>query len=222
MSAFVLKWIAILSMLLDHIGSVLLPEVDWLRGVGRLAFPLFAFLLSEGFAHTKSRPKYALRLALFAALSEIPFDLAFAKVPLETEHQNVFFTLLLGFCALCVLERLRDFSLLLGLACCGALAMCAQLLRTDYGWFGVTLILLFYALRDNRRVQMLVFLLLNTGFSLQKSQLPNLNIQLLAAGAALPLACYNGEKGRYSLKYFFYLFYPLHLIILYLLHTARL
>ena len=102
-SGYWLKVIAVVSMLIDHTSAVILEQIPGLenpaflmRIIGRLAFPIYCFLLVEGFMHTRDREKYALRLGCFAAVSEIPFDLAFNGKVLEVGYQNVFFTLLLG------------------------------------------------------------------------------------------------------------------------------
>src|SRR5699024_2332190 len=96
LSGFQLKCIAILSMALDHTGAVLFPQEIWLRCAGRLAFPVFCFLIVEGFVHTHDVYRYMARLGVFALISEIPYDLAFRGVCLEFAYQNVFFTLLIG------------------------------------------------------------------------------------------------------------------------------
>lgn len=92
----VLKWIAVLTMVIDHVGAILFPDQIWMRVIGRVAFPIYAYCLAEGFRYTSDYRRYLGRLALFAILSEIPFDLAFYGVPFSFAHQNVFFTLTLG------------------------------------------------------------------------------------------------------------------------------
>ncbi len=103
MNSFHLKMIAIITMLIDHTAAVLIPSntVLWLvmRCIGRLAFPIFVFLLVEGFYHTRDVKKYLLRMGAFALLSEIPFDLAFYGKVLEFTHQNIFLPYSLGYCA---------------------------------------------------------------------------------------------------------------------------
>ena len=94
-NGFTLKWIAIVSMLIDHMGAILFPQYIEMRIVGRLAFPIYCFLLAEGAVHTSNIRRYEIRLLAFACLSDIPFDLAFFG-GVTLEHQNVFFTLLLG------------------------------------------------------------------------------------------------------------------------------
>ena len=103
--SFQLKCIAILSMAADHTGALLFPEQMWLRGVGRLAFPIFAFVLAEGFFYTHDIKRYLARMGVFALLSEIPYDLAFQGAVLEFDRQNVFFTLTVSLLVLCVMEK---------------------------------------------------------------------------------------------------------------------
>ena len=168
LSGTALKGLALASMTIDHAAAVILNRglfysgaaytqahltLYWVcRGIGRLAFPIYCFLLAEGFAHTSDRRAYAGRLALFALLSELPFDLALYGVPVYTGYQNVFFTLLLGLLALCALNA---GSLPLPLRWAGPLAcvLAAEALHTDYGGFGVLLVLVMYLGRGSRLTQ---------------------------------------------------------------------
>lgn len=238
-----LKWIAIVTMLIDHIGAALLelgllPQIAdavlagnafnylpsdyhfWynfdviLRGIGRLAFPIFCFLLVEGFLHTKNVKKYALRLGLFALISEIPFDLTFNGRLLEASYQNVFFTLLIG---LLVLIALRYFEETLPLhlswlrfivALTGLLF--AVFLRTDYDAFGIMLIVLLYEFRNIKTLRCIAGAIL---------MLFNSTTGCLAF---LPIWFYNGERGKQLPKYFFYAFYPAHLLLLFLVRLMLL
>lgn len=238
LSGSALKMIAMVTMLIDHIGasliengmmqkvvsdSVLDAQVSslqhytmWfavdkiMRGIGRISFPIFCFLLVEGFLHTRNWKKYALRLFLFGVISEIPFDLAFFKEVLNFSHQNVFFTLFIGMLVLAGLrccEQRENFlqqqrrimeilTIVVGMAA-------AQLLHTDYGAFGVFAIAGLYFFRENKTRQTIfgcvAFLWEGT-----------------APLAFLPIHFYNGERGL-NLKYVFYVFYPAHLLILGLL-----
>ena len=105
LTSFQLKWIAIFSMAVDHTGALLFPEAMWMRGIGRLAFPIFAFLLTEGFFHTADLYRYLARLGVFALLSEIPYDLALSGTWWNPQRQNVFFTLFISLLLLLALER---------------------------------------------------------------------------------------------------------------------
>ncbi len=237
LSGTALKYIACLSMLLDHIGASCLergplgvltaaPADAWagmlasqpalyapyytdlvLRQVGRLAFPIYCFLLVEGFLHTHDVKKYLLRLAAFAALSEVPFDLAFFGVPFYPQYQNVFFTLLLGLVCLLWLRytekqpgtKARLLGIL-GILCCGA---AAELLQTDYGFAGVALIAVLY-LTQQQGVWRLI-----AGAIVMCWEPASLFAFVL-------LHFYNGTHGRCSRaeQYAFYAFYPVHLSIL--------
>lgn len=240
-----LKLIAIVAMFIDHVGAVILARLmivnglgdldasnetqvaAWLEGnsglygaytvmrmIGRIAFPIFCYLLVQGFEHTSSCKKYALRLGAFALLSEVPFDLAINGTVLEFQYQNVFFTLLIGLLTMWVyscIEKKEEWSrwIRFGLGfvvlLCGMAA--AQLLRTDYGALGVLAIVVFYMFRKNRQHQLLL------------GGAVFLSSEGLAVAALIPIAFYNGEKG-WNLKYAFYLFYPLHLLLLYLICCA--
>lgn len=168
-----LKWIAIVTMLIDHAGACLLEVfvmnaygssplagrltgeqiMAWydfdirLRLIGRIAFPLFCFLLVEGAVHTRNMGKYMLRMTVFALLSEVPFDLAFHNTPFFAGSQNVYLTLVLGLLAVWILKgwRLQLWRLPAGLL---LPAFAAQLLHTDYGAVGVLVIALMFLLRE--------------------------------------------------------------------------
>lgn len=230
----VLKWIAIVTMFIDHAAVTLvygwakyrhywgagIESLNFyyvLRGIGRLGFPLFCFLLAEGFFHTRSRRKYLLRLFVFALISEVPFDRAFWGAWLEFGHQNVFFTLTLGLLAAMLWERLTEtldgkrsfWRCLLALLCAVALGAAAHYMETDYGAMGVALILVMVLLRDRPRVRDLA------AFGVLALMIPFGShwIELFGALAFPLFHAYNGRRGRQS-KYFFYIFYPAHLLIL--------
>ena len=204
LDSFQLKCIAIVSMALDHTGAVLYPSQIWLRCLGRIAFPIFCFLIVEGFFHTHDVRRYMGRLGVFALISEIPYDLAFRGVPLEYAHQNVFFTLLIGIGMMVLLERNREWPVK---AVILLLAMwLAVLIRSDYNFRGVLLIFVFYIFHESRWLAVTAGGLWN--FLYQGV------IQKYGVLSVLPLALYNGERGR-KMKYFFYIFYPVHLLLLY-------
>ena len=208
-----LKWLAIVTMTLDHVGAVLYPEYPLFRYIGRLSFPLFAYLLILGLENTRNVRNYFLRLFLFAWISQIPFYLAFGIKPWE--HLNIFFTLSIGLVFVYLYSNdnhLFFIPLLASIA-----------LPFDYGIYGILTIGSFYFLRRNKWVGMFSFLLLNLFFLLFSP------FQFLALGA-LPLIFLHNDgrisfkritiKAFYSLckKYFFYFYYPLHLFILYFLN----
>lgn len=204
LDSFQLKCIAIVSMALDHTGAVLYPSQIWLRCLGRIAFPIFCFLIVEGFFHTHDVRRYMGRLGVFALISEIPYDLAFRGVPLEYAHQNVFFTFLIGIGMMVLLERNREWPVK---AVILLLAMwLAVLIRSDYNFRGVLLIFVFYIFHESRWLAVTAGGFWN--FLYQGV------IQKYGVLSVLPLALYNGERGR-KMKYFFYIFYPAHLLLLY-------
>ncbi len=222
LSGSVLKLLAVILMLIDHTGAVIVsccPQVtlftllgktftlyEFLRFVGRMAFPLFCFLLAEGFLHTHDRRGYAIRLGAFALLSEVPFDLAIHGKVLEWTHQNVFITLCLAFFALCALEKFKGqgWKLLLSLL---ALFLVALFSHCDYGVKGYGFVLLLYLLRERPVSRAVV------GCAVLSST-------WRGGLAFVPIAFYNGERGFIrgkTLQYAFYLFYPLHLLLLYVI-----
>jgi hypothetical protein len=209
-----LKLIACVTMLLDHIGAVIYPSVG-LRIIGRISFPIFCFLLTEGIAHTRSPKKYLCRLACAAVLSELPFDLLFFG-RLTLQHQNVMLTLLLGGAMLLLIQHSRRPLLTpvwAALAC-----VLAYLLQTDYGYEGILLILLF-SLTGSLPVRLIGILLLyfSSGFvAILGLPVP---IGLFAALSLVPICLYS-EKKQTSSKWIqrgFYLFYPAHMLLLLLI-----
>ncbi len=175
--------------------------------IGRLAFPIFIFLLVEGFLHTKSRSRYGARLFLFALLSEVPFDLAFYREPISMKGQNVFFTLLIGMLMLWGIEslekRIRNLVLrtLCILLCVSAAAFLSNAIHADYRYMGILSIALLYLFRQNKGTQLIMGC---ASFFWEPT----------ACLSFVPIAFYNGKRGL-SMRYFFYLYYPLHLLAFY-------
>lgn len=210
-----LKLIACATMLLDHVGAVFFPQTLWLRVIGRMAFPVYCFLLCEGTHHTKNPVRYGLRLFIGLLLAEIPFDLAlYGQVSFA--HQNVMVTLLLGFLALLVMKKVPLWTMpLVALP----FAMAAEWLHTDYGAMGIMTVALFALTRDLEEKRMLQsvglvglsFLFFPTNF-----------IQPMAVLAMIPISLYSGRKatGSKLLQWGFYLFYPLHLLVLWLISAV--
>lgn len=207
-SGFDLKCIAVFSMLVDHIGAFLYPSQVWMRYVGRLAFPIFGFLIVEGYVHTKDLKKYMGRLFLFALISEIPCDLARFDTPVYKDSQNIFFTLLLALVCIHILQTLREhpFPACALLAAVGILT--SYVVKPDYGLGGIAMILCFYLFRTRRPWQFVSVAAVNFCYYG--------GIQSAAVCALIPIGLYSGKKGP-SAKYFFYVFYPVHLLLLYLI-----
>lgn len=218
-----LKLIAAALMLIDHVGAILLPETVILRCIGRLAFPIFAFFIAMGYAHTRSFGRYLLRMAIWAAVSEIPFNLEFGHffVP---GRQNVLWTFCLALLTLRGLEELRrETGGARYLGCGAALAAgfaAGELLRVDYGGWGVLSVVLFYLCRQGRyaRPGLLAGMLVLNGLCIGSMKMAVFGIQVpiqIFAVAALPLLwLYNGRPGAKGWRWAFYVFYPAHLLVL--------
>ena len=205
MTTFLMKWIAVLTMITDHVGRMFFPDVHIFNIIGRIAFPLFAILLVEGFVHTGNLKKYMLRMLIFACISEIPYDLAMQETWLEFSRQNTIWTLTLGLLML-ALCRKYQYSVwaVAGIAvvCCAA----AALLRFDYGAGGIVLILILYFLRDRQWLKYLAMLGL--------SVLWFGGTEIAAMISIIFMLAYNGKHGK-NMKYMFYWFYPVHLAVLF-------
>lgn len=224
-----LKIIAMLSMVIDHLAAVvLMPSVGLfgglefgearalggaalflygMRQIGRLAFPIFCFLLVEGLVHTRSRRRYLRNLVVLAILSEIPFNLCISGGLIDLSHQSTIWTLVIGFIACTGLDRLDATQPEPGLALkkaalVGAFMILAYVLQTDYDAFGVAFIVLLYLLRDSRTEQCVI------------GGIVCLFGEAAAALAFIPIYFYNGERGKQP-KWLFYVFYPTHLLVLY-------
>ena len=207
LNTFTLKMIAIITMVIDHVGFIFFPDVMVFRMIGRLSFPIFAFVLVEGFVYTQDVKKYMLRLGIFALLSEIPYDLAFMESVLEFSRQNVFFTLFFGVLMLYLISRTRNIIIQYGIVAC--LVIVCSFLHTDYSTTGLLIILIFSIFRERKIEKLLIVGLIFIALSG--------DIQLYAIFALPLIALHNGEQGP-KLKTFFYLFYPAHLLILYLIN----
>lgn len=262
-----LKNIAYLTMLIDHFLAVVFTkiirqlaaagyETDTLiqirqygRAIGRMAFVLFAFLIVEGFVHTRSRPKYLLRLTLLALVSEVPFDLAFSGKIVNNTSQNTLFTLSIGMLVLMIWEwaascahmlyhtkAVRDIywhfcvwvfrGVQFGALLLGCLA--AYMLHVDYRLLGVPLIFVFYILHDKpfyiqivpAACVMFPGTWVNNYIKYTGTESPEYIFrfsmrELYGLIAFVPIALYDGTKGRQFPKAIYYGFYPVHLLLLY-------
>lgn len=233
LDGFMLKRIAIISMLVDHFGSIIMDGVlspytvngcisftedmpyivlqafsikNICEIIGSIAFPLFCFLLAEGFLKTRNRLKYGTRVGIFALVSEIPFNLAHYQSLFEPKLQNVMFTLSIAIFTLILIskieEKYRDKKItrwsLVTLATIIGMAV-AFLLRGEYVFLGVLAVVLFYLLRANEYTRLL-------------GACPLLIVSPWILLSLIPIYLYNGQRGR-GYKYFFYVFYPTHFIV---------
>ncbi len=236
MSIFWIKIIASISMLLDHMGMILFPNALWLRILGRIALPLYALCIAEGFRHTRSRSKYFLRIFILGALCQVVYFFVSSE-----PYLGILITFSLSIILLCLLDALicackaqksavldvfakifkRSLPRPAGIAICAVLLVLAlggvtllnHYIRVDYGLTGVLLPVLIYLGGSSRwgRFGGAAAGTLMLACNLEGSLTPRVWSLLALA----PLALYNGKPGKYKLKYFFYIFYPAHLVLIY-------
>ena len=228
-----LRTIAVVLMLSDHIWATYMSLGNWMTYIGRMAFPIFAFQIAEGFVHTSNFKKYALRLLGFALVTEIPFNLFYCSRWFNPYHQNVLFTLLLGLLAIYVLDGVKkNFTpkkVGIALLWLTLISIAATLGFVDYGFLGMLTVVMFYILRDFPFAwlcQLVAMVLINIVFFegqvfpveiLGKTfEIPS---QGFAVFSLIPIWFYGGRKGKSSkiMQYGFYAFYPVHMLVLYLI-----
>ena len=232
MNSFYLHIFAMFCMLLDHAWGMGLLENDIFTCIGRLAFPIFAFMIVEGYFKTSNLKRYAGRLFIFAIISEIPYNLMMGDSIFNPYSQNVFWTLLIGLGLVYLIERVKNRRLYVRIPVIGLCLFLGFFLgligMIDYNFAGIYMILVFYFFRGHKWYH----------FVGQLICLWSINVELLAGldyvipigeytfyltrqGLALlsliPIWLYNGKQGYYNkyIKYFYYSFYPLHILILY-------
>ena len=220
LSGSALKLIAVITMIIDHIGAFILIEnpaaagalfsgaPKWLtlynitRTIGRAAFPIYCFLVAEGARYTRSRKRYGINLFAFALISEPVWNLIHNDT-LRYEKQNVFFTLFLGYICICLCDLFREKPAALA-GCAAGMVVLAVLLNADYGCKGMAMIPVMYLLREKHFERTIIACGLT---STPLRELPGIMLLWL----------YNGErgfiKGKVS-KYVFYAIYPVHILIL--------
>ena len=222
LNAVHLRYLALGLMLLDHLWATEVPGNNWMTYVGRLAFPIFAFQAAEGYDHTANFKQYCKRLLLFGLLSEIPFNWMLSSSWIYPFHQNVMFTLLLGLLALRAVEMAWEGKKPLWLLAAFGWCLLGAVTFVDYGAYGVMMVLVFGLSRRlpyAKLFQLAAMILINV--VLMEGQMlivfgREFPVQGFAVLALLPIWLYNGEKGRRSkaLQTGFYLFYPIHMLIL--------
>lgn len=232
-----LKIIAIITMFVDHFGQIILKNGIILNApysafsdeqfnilmsaisichiLGRIAFPIFCFLLTEGFIHTKNTRKYLINLLIFAAVSEPIYDLAFSSKFFSVSQQNVLFNLFLGLITLIFIKKFDN--ILLSIIITAIIAYISFLCKIDGWYYGICLISVFYIFRENNKIKFalsaLTIYICGLDFSVYGILEPNF---IMSVCSLLFIYLYNGQRGK-RIKYFFYMFYPLHLFILFII-----
>ena len=233
MTSFALKIIAIISMFCDHLGDSLIGHYSFLNLIGRIAFPIFAFQISEGYIHTKNIKKYFLRLGIFALISQIPFSLFVSKyLHASIFSLNVFFTLFLGLLSIYLYDYIINLfkkaniqekkglylGKLFGLVIVILIAFVAKILNTDYGFWGVIVVFAFYFFKKDKLAMIISFItlcILRYGIQIIQGgyNTPTLLLGIFTTLSILFISLYNGKQGP-KIKYLLYVFYPVHLLIL--------
>lgn len=208
MSSFTLKILAIIFMTIDHVGFILFPKINILRVIGRISFPIFAFQTGISFEKTKNKEKYILRMLIFTIFSQIPFNIAIqAGAPGYPHFLNIGATLTCGILALYCLEKFEN--KILKYTSTLLVILLGVFIPMDYGWIGIlTIIVLHYFKKDKLFASVSFATLVSINCIVKNS-----SFNLPEIIALIPILLYNGKKGP-NVKYLFYIFYPLHLIIL--------
>lgn len=217
MTAFTLKMIALVSMCIDHLGYFLYKGLSNFNYIGRLAFPIFAYQITEGYEHTRDLKKYFLRLFLFSLISQIPFMLFLQSVNISPMRLNIFFTLFLGLLCILVYDKFKH--KLASIALIALIAVLGELLRVDYGYWGVLLIFVFYLCKNNKLLMAFAFLgmcLIEYFYGIFINfNLTSALLCLFTFLSIVPILLYNGKLGLKT-KRLLYVFYPGHLLVLWI------
>lgn len=220
MNSSQIRTLAIILMVIDHIGMTFFPQHLIFRLIGRLAFPLFAWLIANGFKHTKNVYKYLGRLIILAFISQYPFQLFMGINNQPTNHLNIFFTLALGLAGLIISSSkmgkfVKTISILV-------LLSVAEIFQVDYGMFGVLSILVFHRFYTHH-LKTFFFQVLIWSLSLIYSFLTSfgssINLNIFSVFSIFIIKSYNLQPGK-SPKWLFYSFYPAHLLVIYLIKLA--
>lgn len=232
LSAAALHILAMAFMLMDHLWATLLPAQEWLTCVGRIAFPIFAFMAVEGYFHTHNLKKYLLRMLIFAVISEVPFDLMYGGTWFYPVHQNVIWTLMMGLAGIHLMETVRkNKSTFVYILVSAIVVILGGLLGTlsmvDYYGMGVLTVFIFYFFRGRKwwclLGQMLALYWVNVellGGLMYPIRLFGMEFELCQQGLALlallPIWLYRGRQGYHSkpFQYFCYAFYPIHMLVI--------
>lgn len=224
MNRNVLKIIALISMIIDHIGLVFFPEQIVFRLIGRLSFPIFAFFVAEGWYYTRSKKRYTLLMLIFMLISWVPYCMAL-DLPFYTV--NVMGVFLLSILGMFLVDRIRlnnNKKVMYIASFCMLLLICFILEGLEIitmGVLGVVLPIVFYAYKEKPIARYigagLVLLVMALTIIATETIRFEAFRQFFGLVALIPIMCYNNNVGRYKLKYLFYITYPLHLIIIMLI-----
>ena len=236
LNALELKILAICLMLCDHLWATLIPGNRWLTDLGRLAFPIFAFQIAEGYFKTRSFKKYLKRLFIFALISELPFNLMYSGEAFFPFHQNVLFSFCLGLLLMRWIDSKREKGKIIFALCflgsCVLGFLLGTVLMLDYFGFGILMLLLFYISHDKNfgwLIELLGMIWIN-GF-LMAGLTINFEVlgheiffpqQAFAVFALIPIWLYNTKPGPHNkaIQLACYSFYPLHMLILALIRMT--
>lgn len=225
MSSFALHIIAMIFMLCDHMWATIL-DYEWLTCIGRIAFPIFAFLITEGYIHTSNINKYIKRMVIFAIITEIPFNLMVSASPIYPFHQNVLWTFVISLLTLKYLNFDNTKNIFKSILIILLAIIIATVTMCDYFGAGVMMVVGFYIFRKSKLLQLLMMIYVNmiliqgysypidiAGYTYYFPQ------QGFAVLSLIFIWLYNGKQGYHAkwFKIFCYAFYPLHMLILYIL-----
>ncbi len=221
MTLFVLKMIAVLAMTVDHVGNFFFPGSEWMILIGRVAFPIFAWGIANGYRKTRHISAYALRLGIVGIISQIPYSFAFSQIGRSPYELNILITLLCGLGTIVLYERVknpvfRTISIVL-------IMILGSVVNMSYGWYGIALVLLFHITFEtvSKRIILctiatVVYVCMNSIFVTTQQHIEIAYrgmLQLGALVALIPISMYSGAIGRRG-RNFFYLYYPVHLAVI--------
>lgn len=234
MTAYVLKLIAIITMLFDHSGYLVYGSLSWMNFIGRIAFPIFAFQISQGYIHTRNLKKYFIRLMIFGLISQIPYTW-FGYCFFSHISLNIIFTLILGLSSITIYEfiiskgstnstisnNLFNYKLL-GFIIAIFIALFSEYFEFDYGFYGVFIIFLFYIFHTNKlymniSITILTFIYYMPYFLTSNFGMTFIGLFFCSLIPLIFINLYNGRKGKEH-KMLFYIFYPFHLLIICLIY----
>lgn len=214
MSTFDIKLIAIITMVIDHIGLFFFPGNIYFPLIGRLSFPLFAWLIANGAYHTHNSSLYLKRLLLCAVISQVPFFLASRLIDPTFWLLNAVFTLSMGLTAILLMRATSDMRIRLVVALIAATA--AQIASMDYGAMGVFLVLSCYFFFKRPKLLLLSQACIFLGDFIARLVVNKfVSLEIFGFVAIFFMVAYNNKLGPRT-KYLFYVFYPLHYVLLYL------